>query len=65
MEIRENSKYPVKQANADFLEIKLAWKELLIFLGEEAQSIIANSIHKIKKAFEDDYLVYFNSYKKD
>lgn len=57
-------KISVKQDDADFLENKISLDRAIEILGEGAQSIIENSITKIKKAFEEDYLVYFNSYKR-
>lgn len=57
-------KISVKQVDADFLENKISLGRAIEILGDEAQDIIEKSIAKIKKAFEDDYLVYFNSYKR-
>lgn len=61
---KKEFKISVKQADADFLENKISLDRAIEILGGEAQSIIERSITKIKKAFEEDYLVYFNSYKK-
>lgn len=57
-------KISVKQNNADFLENKISLDRAIEILGSDAQSIIERSIAKIKKTFEDDYLVYFKPYKK-
>ena len=57
-------KISVKQDNADFLENKISLDRAIEILGDEAQDIIARSIAKIRKVFEDDYLVYFNRYRR-
>lgn len=57
-------KISIKQNDADFLENKISLNRAIEILGNDAQAIIEKSINKIKKSFEDDYLVYFNSYKK-
>lgn len=57
-------KISVKQNDADFLENKISLNRAIEILGNNAQTIIEKSIMKIKKSFEDDYLVYFNPYKK-
>ncbi|MCC8173565.1 MAG: hypothetical protein LIO65_04005 [Odoribacter sp.] len=57
-------KISVKQNNADFLENKIKLERAIEILGKDAQSIIEKSISRIKKSFEDDYLVYFKSHKK-
>jgi hypothetical protein len=57
-------KISVKQDNADFLENKISLNRAIEILGDEAQNIIKKSILKKRKVFEDDYLVYFNSYKR-
>ncbi|SEF81442.1 hypothetical protein [Parabacteroides chinchillae] len=57
-------KISIKQNDADFLENKISLNRAVEILGNDAQTIIEKSIAKIKKSFEDDYLVYFNPYKR-
>lgn len=57
-------KISIKQNDADFLENKISLNRAVEILGNNAQTIIEKSIAKIKKSFEDDYLVYFNPYKR-
>lgn len=54
-------KISIKQNDADFLENKISLNRAIEILGNDAQAIIEKSINKIKKSFEDDYLVYLNS----
>ncbi len=64
MRNKKEFKISVKQNNADFLENKIGLDRAIKILGDDAQAIIEKSITKIKKSFEEDYLVYFNSYKR-
>lgn len=57
-------KISIKQNNADFLENKISLDRAIEILGDDAQAIIKNTITNIKSSFEEDYLVYFNSYKR-
>lgn len=57
-------KISIKQNDADFLENKISLNRAIEILGNDAQTIIEKSIAKIKQSFEDDYLVYFNPYKR-
>lgn len=57
-------KISIKQNDADFLENKISLNRAVEILGNDAQTIIEKSIAKIKKSFKDDYLVYFNPYKR-
>lgn len=62
--IQKEFKTSVKQSDADFLENKITLERAIEILGEEAQDIIEESISKIRRVFEEDYLVYFNRYKR-
>lgn len=54
-------KVSVKQPNADFLENKMTLDRAIEILGNDAPSIISNSISSIRENFEDDYLIHFIS----
>ncbi len=56
-------KISVKQRNAEFVENKVKLGRAIEILGENAQDIIEKSIIPIRKAFEDDCLIYFTKHK--
>lgn len=62
--IQHEFKISVKQDDADFLENKISLDRAIEILGGEAQNIIERTLTKIRGVFENDYLVYFNSYKR-
>lgn len=57
-------KISVKQPNADFLENKIELPRAVEIFGDDAQKIIEDSICPIKDAFEKDYLICFDKYKR-
>lgn len=57
-------KISVKQTNADFLENKISLKRAIEIFGNDAQNIIKNALSLIKDDFKNDFLVYFNKYKR-
>ncbi|MCD8401489.1 hypothetical protein [Tenacibaculum finnmarkense] len=57
-------KISIKQCDADFLENKISLERALEILGCDAQNIIQKSIISVRQSFEDDYLVYFDKYKR-
>ncbi|MCD8412169.1 hypothetical protein [Tenacibaculum finnmarkense] len=57
-------KISIKQSDADFLENKISLERALEILGCDAQNIIQKSIISVRQSFEDDYLVYFNKFKR-
>ncbi len=57
-------KISVKQSNADFVENKIELPRAKEILGNDAQNIIKTSIQEIKDAFERDYLICFDKYKR-
>lgn len=56
---KKEFKISVKQRNAAFVENKVKLGRAIEILGEDAQGIIEKSIIPIRKAFEDDCLIYF------
>lgn len=57
-------KISIKQDNADFLENKMSYERAVEIFGGNAVLIISNAIEKIKKSFDDDYLICFQKYRK-
>tara|TARA_B100000963_G_scaffold359659_1_gene387632 strand:- start:933 stop:1829 length:897 start_codon:yes stop_codon:yes gene_type:complete len=57
-------KISIKQEDADFLENKISLDRAIEILGSEAQKIIYDSIVVEKKSFDNDYLVYFDKFKR-
>lgn len=57
-------KISIKQENADFLENKMSYERAVEIFGHNANVIMSNAIRKIRKSFEDDYLICFQKYKK-
>lgn len=57
-------KISIKQDNADFLENKMSYERAVEIFGDNAILIISNAIEKIKKSFDDDYLICFQKYRK-
>lgn len=55
-------KISVKQKNADFLENKIKYERAKEILGGDVDDILRSSISKIKKNFEQQYLVVFDKY---
>lgn len=54
-------KISIKQTNADFLENKMSYDRAVEIFGAETNKILTASLAKIKTAFENDFLVYFQS----
>ena len=57
-------KISVKQSNADFVENKIELPRAIEILGEDAQCLIKESVNTIKSAFEQDFLICFDKYKR-
>ncbi len=57
-------KISIKQHDADFIENKISLERAFEILGCDAKTIIHNSIISEKESFENDYLVYFNKFKR-
>ena len=57
-------KISIKQDNADFLENKMSYERAVEIFGGNAMIIISDAINRIKQAFEDDYLICFQKYKR-
>lgn len=57
-------KISIKQSNADFLENKMTFDRAKQILGDDVNSILVNSVQTIRTAFENDYMICFNKYKK-
>lgn len=57
-------KISVKQSNADFVENKIELPRAIEILGEDAQHLIKESVNTIKSAFERDFLICFDKYKR-
>lgn len=57
-------KISIKQDNADFLENKIKYERAKEIFGKDVDFILINSINSIKKAFVDQFIVYFNRHKR-
>lgn len=62
--INKEFKISVKQVDADFLENKMCLSRAIEILGKDAQNIIKSSVLDVKDDFLNDFLVYFNSFKR-
>lgn len=62
--VRKEFKISIKQNDADFLENKISLERALEILGCNAKDIIYKSIISQKKSFDNDFLVYFDKFKR-
>jgi len=62
--VKREFKISIKQSDADFLENKISLERAIEILGADAQKIIYNSILSVEKSFNDDFLVYFDKFKR-
>lgn len=57
-------KISIKQSNADFLENKMSYERACEIFGENATNILQEAVKRIKKDFEEDYLICFKKFRK-
>lgn len=57
-------KISVKQGDADFLENKMSLDRAMDIFGDDAKDVMTKSIKSVEESFYNDYLVYFNRFKR-
>jgi hypothetical protein len=57
-------KISIKQSDADFLENKISLSRAKEIFGDDTDAVLKKSILSVKDSFLEDYLIYFNGYKR-